>query len=192
MSMANEGKTEKARVFFAMWPHEVGQKALAAWQPLLREQCGGRSMRAETLHATLVFIGDVALHRLEALQLAAQEVEVAAFELCWDQARYWGHNHIAYAAPSEVPQRLLDLVHRLEQNLLRHRFRFDRRSYKPHITLLRHAKWSDAPLTAVPAFRCAGTACHEAGFPLPCAAQSSNPSLKEFPCLLKSNVTTPP
>lgn len=153
MAMANEGKTEKARVFFAMWPHEAEQKALAAWQQPLREQCGGRAMRAETLHATLVFIGDVALHRLEALQLAAQEVEAAPFELCWDEARYWGHNRIVFAAPREVPQRLLELVRHLEQNLLRHRFHFDRRSYKPHITLLRHAKWRDEPLPVVPAIR---------------------------------------
>ena len=103
-------------------------------------------MRAATLHATLVFLGDVVLHRLEALQLAAQEAEGEPFDLAFDAARYWGHNHIIYAAPHTVPPQLAQLVRVLEQRLRKHRFHFDRRPYKPHITLLRHAQWSDAPL----------------------------------------------
>lgn len=103
-------------------------------------------MRADTLHATLVFLGDVVQHRLEALQLAAQEVQGEPFDLVFDAARYWGHNHIVYAAPHEVPPQLVQLVHGLEQHLLKHRFHFDKRTYKPHVTLLRHAQWSDEPL----------------------------------------------
>ena len=135
-----------ARVFFALWPDDAERAALAAWQPALRRLCGGRSMRAGTLHTTLVFLGDVVLHRLEALQLAAQEAEGESFELALDAAHYWGHNHIVYAAPRVEPPQLAQLVRALEQCLSKHRFHFDRPPYKPHITLLRHAKWSDAPL----------------------------------------------
>jgi len=138
------------RVFFALWPGKAQREALAAWQGPLKKRCGGRAMRAETLHATLVFLGDVAQHRLEALKLAAQEVSGASLTLRLDQARYWGHNHIAYAAPGAVPELLGQLVSDLEQRLRRHRFRFDRRSYKPHVTLLRHAKWHDEPLPVMP------------------------------------------
>lgn len=134
------------RVFFALWPTVAERAALAAWQPPLRRLCGGKAMRADTLHATLVFLGDVAVRRLEALKLAAEEAGGAPFELCFDRARYWGHNHIAYAAPSVVPEPLPQLVSDLERRLQAHRFRFDRRDYKPHVTLLRHAKWSDEPL----------------------------------------------
>ena len=139
------------RVFFALWPDAAERAALAAWQPPLRELCGGKAMRPDTLHATLAFLGDVAAHRLEALKLAAQEVGGEGFELCFDIARYWGHNHIAYAAPSAVPEPLPLLVDELEQRLGAHRFRFDRRAYKPHVTLLRHANWSDEPLPEMPA-----------------------------------------
>lgn len=107
-------------------------------------------MRADTLHATLVFLGDVAEHRLEALYLAAQETEFADFALNLATAHYWGHNHIVYAAPDVIPPQLADLVSELELNLRRHRFRFEQRAYKPHITLLRHAKWSDAPKAGNP------------------------------------------
>ncbi|HXU94031.1 MAG TPA: RNA 2',3'-cyclic phosphodiesterase [Gallionella sp.] len=139
------------RVFFALWPNASERAALAGWQPPLRELCGGRAMPAANLHNTLVFVGNVAEHRLEALQLAAQEVEGERFDLRFDQARYWGHNHIVFAAPRRVPPQLAQLVRDLEQRLEHHRFRFDRRDYKPHVTLLRHSKWSDAPLPEMPA-----------------------------------------
>lgn len=149
----NDKQPAPVRVFFALWPGETERAALAAWQPPLRKLCGGRMMLADNLHNTLVFLGNVAEHRLEALKLAAQEVQGERFELRVDRARYWGHNHIVYAAPQEVPPPLAQLVSDLELCLAQHRFRFDRRDYKPHVTLLRHAKWSDEPLPEMPAVR---------------------------------------
>lgn len=106
-------------------------------------------MRSETLHTTLIFIGEIDLNRLESLKLAAQNASVEGFKLCFDTARYWGHNHIVHAAPVHVPQPLLELVSQLEQNLAEQGFKFDHRSYKPHVTLLRNAHWSDTPLPAM-------------------------------------------
>jgi 2'-5' RNA ligase len=145
--LMSESLHEKTvRVFFALWPNEAERGKLAAWQPDLHEICGGLAMRTDTLHATLVFLGEVESHRLEAIQLVAQEIEGLAFDLVLTEARYWGHNHIVYAAPHTVPTQLTQLVHDLEQRLLKHRFHFEPREYKPHVTLLRHAQWSDAPL----------------------------------------------
>lgn len=145
MDARDSGKN--VRVFFALWPSPHEQAALAAWQPGLRDLCGGKPMRADNLHATLVFVGGVAEHRLEALKLAGQEVQGRRFDLNFDGAHYWGHNHIVHAAPSHVPAVLEQLVKDLEQSLRRHRFRFDSHPrYQPHVTLLRHAKWRDAPL----------------------------------------------
>lgn len=142
-----EAESQKpVRVFFALWPNEGERAALAAWQPSLQQLVGGRLTPAEKLHNTLVFLGEVQPERLEAMQLAAQEVNGAAFQLVFDVARYWGHNHIVYAAPVSVPKKLQQLVNDLEQRLLRHHFKFDHRAYKPHVTLLRHGQWTDAPL----------------------------------------------
>lgn len=140
-------KTEKrVRAFFALWPNDAERIALAGWQPVLHKLCGGRSMRANTLHNTLAFLGDIEQHRLEALQLAAQEVNGERFDLAFDVARYWGHNHIVYAAPHAAPPQLAQLVRDLERRLTMHHFDFDQRPYKPHVTLLRHAQWGDRPL----------------------------------------------
>ncbi len=144
--LSNQSREASARVFFALWPDGAERAALAAWQPALHKLCGGRSMRADTLHTTLVFLGDVVLHRLEALQLAAQEVDGESCDLAFDMVQYWGHNHIVLAVPHAVPPQLAQLVHILERRLIKHHFHFDKRPYKPHVTLLRHAQWSDALL----------------------------------------------
>lgn len=135
---------DTVRVFFALWPTAAERRAQALWTPAL--PCCGRVMTPATLHATLVFLGEVEVDRLEALKLAAQEVVGARFKLCFDQARYWGHNHILYAAPRLIPPQLVKLVNDLEQKLIKHRFRFEPREYKPHVTLMRNVHWSDDPL----------------------------------------------
>jgi 2'-5' RNA ligase len=139
-SMAEPSDNPKAKVFFALWPSAAERDRLAAWQKPLQRLCGGRAMSGETLHNTLVFIGNVEQARLEALQLAAQEVSGQRFELCFDAARYWVHNHIVYAAPGDPPLQLAQLVDALQQHLTTHGFNFDQREYQPHVTLLRNAR----------------------------------------------------
>jgi len=145
-SMAHPSGNPKVKVFFALWPTAAERGQLASWQKPLHQLCGGRVMRGETLHNTLVFIGDVEQARLAALQLAAREVDGQAFELCFDAARYWAHNHIVYAAPGDPPQQLAQLVDVLRQRLTAHGFEFDQRAYQPHVTLLRNARWTDTAL----------------------------------------------
>ncbi|OGT17790.1 MAG: hypothetical protein A2342_02140 [Gallionellales bacterium RIFOXYB12_FULL_54_9] len=98
-------------------------------------------MSPQTLHATLVFLGEVDVARLEALKLAAEEVVAQRFELCFDVARYWGHNHIVYAAPGIVPVPLQYLVSELERHLVQHRFKFD----TPHSNLPREVEGAIVP-----------------------------------------------
>lgn len=134
------------RVFFALWLNAAERNQMATWQLTLKYLCGGRAMCGETLHSTLLFIGDVASQRLPALQLGVREIIASDFELCFDEARYWKHNHIVYAAPSAIPPPLIALVSALEQRLKALHFKFDQRDYHPHITLLRNAQLCEHPL----------------------------------------------
>lgn len=143
----------KMRVFFALWPSATECEGLAKWQTALKNLCGGRIMRPDTLHVTLVFLGDVAVDRLNALKLAAEEVSAARFSVQFDEARYWGHNHILYAVLGEVPPELAQLVLGLEKHLIRHHFKFEQREYKPHVTLLRNVHWNDDILPKMPPVR---------------------------------------
>ncbi len=134
------------RLFFALWPDEAVRRYLSDW-PL---RCSGRAMSPQTLHTTLVFLGAVDAARLEALKLAVEEVVAQSFELCFDVARYWGHNHILYGAPSVVPVQLSFLVSELERHLVRQHFEFERRLYKPHVTLMRNVHWRDDTFPPMP------------------------------------------
>lgn len=147
--MQTPAPVKKMRLFFALWPQDAEQQALAAWQPPLRQHCGGRAMRPQGLHATLVFLGDVAADRLADALQAARAVSGERFELVWDEARHWRHNHIVLAAPGQTPPALLQLVSALEQSLLQQQFAFEHRSYQPHVTLLRNAQCGAGPLPAL-------------------------------------------
>ncbi len=138
-----------ARVFFALWPTEAESGALAAWQMPLKQLCGGRAVLGKTLHLTLAFLGGIEQIRLESLIRAAQEVRTEDFELCFDGAHFWGRNHIVYAAPDHVPPQLVRLTGALEQSLDTHGFKFDQHEFKPHITLLRNARGTNAELNVM-------------------------------------------
>lgn len=139
-----------ARVFFALWPDAATRARLdrlAAEQQRLR---GGRRTRAETIHLTLVFVGELARERLPELGMRAAEVVVPAFEVSFDRIDCWPHNRIAFLTASAPPEALLSLVGELERVLDLAGIRFDRRPYVPHITLVRHADCRRPPADPAP------------------------------------------
>lgn len=130
---------ESIRLFFALWPDAAVRDRLNAASGKLHERRGGRRTRPETLHLTLVFIGEIALQRLPEVFAAAEGVTVEKFELLFDHADCWRHNHIAHLGVGYTPPALLELVGQLESRLAASEIPFDRRPYVPHITLLRKA-----------------------------------------------------
>jgi len=130
---------ERMRVFFALWPDEEVRDSLDAAAGKLHELRGGRRTRPETLHLTLVFIGEIDTNRLPELLAAAEGVAVPKFEVLFDQTDCWRHNHVAHLGASLSPPALLELVGQLESRLTAASVPFDRRPYVPHITLLRKA-----------------------------------------------------
>lgn len=136
--MAEESK-KTARVFFALWPSFAVRSALDLAGEKMHEVCSGRRTRAETIHITLIFLGDVAVERIEELKVQATLVEASAFELHLTRLGWWRHNRVAWATSEETPQALIGLVADLTIRLKEAGFHFDERSYVPHATLLRKA-----------------------------------------------------
>src|SRR4051812_10996126 len=128
------------RVFFALWPDEAQRDELYRAAQSAHALSGGRLMRRENLHQTLVFIGDVAADKMAAIQEAGAALDGFAFTLEFGTLHYWRHNRIVWAAPSATPQPLLETVAALETALERADVAFDRRPYAPHITLIRDAR----------------------------------------------------
>lgn len=138
MSISTDKTT--VRVFFALWPDAAERAALSAFQPVLKALCKGRVMLGGNLHATLVFLGNVDVDRLDEVYAAANSLKFDPFHLVWNQICCWKHNHIVHAAAEYTPEPLALLVRQLEENLLQRGFDFERRPYQPHVTLLRNAR----------------------------------------------------
>lgn len=127
------------RVFFALWPDAPVSAELDAAAGELHKLRGGRRSRPDTLHLTLVFIGELDANRLPELLAAAEDIAVPGFDVLFDRTDCWRHNQIAFLGASQTPFALLKLVTQLESRLTARDIPFDRRPYVPHITLLRKA-----------------------------------------------------
>jgi len=171
-----------ARVFFALWPPPEVARQLSAVADAFAKSAGGRATRQETIHLTLAFIGDVPLDRLPDLLRAARKVRAEAFDLTLDQFGLWRHNRIFWAGCSVLPPALAELSVALVAELLSAGFNVAnaRRSFTPHITLVRKVMALDAALP-----RCAPLAWRGEKFVLVrstlSAGGSSYQTLAEFP-----------
>lgn len=143
--MSPEGGAEQkikpatARVFFALWPSPALASALADVATAVAGRYGGRSSRADTIHLTLAFLGEVPESALPTLCALAAELEAPPFELVIDRLGFWPHNHLLWAGCSTTPAPLQDMVLALQKSLIAAGFTPDRadRPFTPHLTLLR-------------------------------------------------------
>ena len=105
---------------------------------------GGRLIRPDHLHLTLVFLGNVAHAKTFQLEATAQQQCRAGFSLEFGKTGYWRHNRIVWAAPISIPEPLRALVAALERSLQHAGIQFDRQrkenEYVPHVTLIRDAR----------------------------------------------------
>jgi RNA 2',3'-cyclic 3'-phosphodiesterase len=127
-------------LFFALWPDDSVRAALAALTRELRPQCGGRAVRASNLHLTLAFLGDVPLSRIPELTMLASELSFAPCTLELSACGYWRHNRVVWAGTAQTPGTLVDLASRLAQSLRVRGYRYEKREYVAHVTLLRDAR----------------------------------------------------
>jgi len=128
-----------ARVFFALWPVETVRAALHGQGRRLHAQLGGRLTRADSIHMTLLFLGEVAQTRLDALHRAAAGIRVEPFPLWLDRAACWRHNRIAWVGPTRTPPALEALVGQLRACVSDAGFTFDHKPFAAHVTLVRNA-----------------------------------------------------
>lgn len=133
------------RLFFALWPDDATRAALDQTAASLHLTWSGRRMRRESLHLTLVFLGDTPVMRLDALRQLAVTVAGEAFTLTLDSPGCWPQNRVGWLGVKETPPELTQLVSNLRRVLHAGEFPLDRQRYVPHVTLLRNARCSMPP-----------------------------------------------
>jgi len=98
--------------------------------------------RAEKLHLTLKFLGEIEAGRVEALTRAAQRAAGAAgkFELTLREAGAFpprGNPRILWLGLEDAAGRLAQLQQRLETECERENFPRETRAFRPHLTIAR-------------------------------------------------------
>jgi 2'-5' RNA ligase len=136
---ARRPESDRARLFFALWPERSVQAALGTLAAQAQAQCGGRAIVQDNIHLTLFFVGAFERARIGTLERAAASVERAPFELMFDRLGYWRHNRIVWAGVGESPPALSRLAFTLSAALARIGLRGEERPYVPHVTLVRNA-----------------------------------------------------
>lgn len=165
LSTASGNRTQ--RLFFALWPDAATRAALAVMAGVLRRTCGGRAPRADQLHLTLAFLGDVPEARSAELADLAAALRAQPFVLNLDQVGWWRRHRLVWAAPQTCPPALEVLAAVLAGRLQAGGFHTERRRFLPHVTLLRDAGQAPA-LTA-----CAPLTWRPTQFVLACSQPAS-------------------
>lgn len=151
MTRAAPAATNTRRVFFALWPDSQTRAHLETLSAQAHAEFGGRRMRAETLHMTLAFIGDIDAARVDLALATGDELGARpGFSMTIDRLRCWRHNRIVWCGPQRVPAALAETASQLGQHLSAAGFRLEARPFAAHATLLRNADCSRSAPDFVP------------------------------------------
>ncbi|MGP9800662.1 RNA 2',3'-cyclic phosphodiesterase [Rheinheimera sp. NSM] len=142
------------RLFFSLKFSNAQQQQLLPYQQQALSLCpGAKAVDHDNLHLTLFFLGQVNTTQQQRLVDAAQQIKLAAVSLTLDHLACFARPKILYLAPSVIPDALLQLQQQLAVLCKAEGFSDIHDSYRPHITLARHAvcdaafKQPVAPLT---------------------------------------------
>jgi 2'-5' RNA ligase len=139
MSSAPEERSERHRVFFALWPDDATRAAISRATRAVVGASGGRPIAKERLHVTVAFLGELTADGLASARTAAP-VSVGEFELVLDSVGLWPESKILWLAPMAPPEARFELDARLADALAARGFRVEERVYRPHVTLARRAR----------------------------------------------------
>jgi 2'-5' RNA ligase len=126
------------RLFFALWPADAQRRALTR---VLRELPAhrGRESHPLDIHITLAFLGRVSNEQRYCVQQAAERARGVPFELVLDRIGCFPGARVLWCGADACPALLLDLVSSLTAGLEHCGFPPERRTYRPHATLVRNA-----------------------------------------------------
>lgn len=145
-----------ARLFFALWPSESMQTALADSVSTLVDPAKCRPVPASNFHLTLAFLGSVELGRVASLhELAARCVtscppSTLPLVVDLDRFEYWRRPHILCATASSTPPAISAFARTLKRALTAEGFAPDMKPFRAHATFARKVHGSEDRLQAIP------------------------------------------
>lgn len=136
----NEGahKPARRRLFFALWPDAEIRRAICDSTSAAVDQSRGRRVKKANLHLTLAFLGNVETERATQLE-RMPGVREHGFDCVLDTLGYARRARVLWIEPSVVPPALERLEENLWSTLSGLGFEREKRPFRPHVTLARHA-----------------------------------------------------
>ncbi|MBL8518608.1 MAG: RNA 2',3'-cyclic phosphodiesterase [Betaproteobacteria bacterium] len=126
-----------ARAFFALWPDASVRERLAVHAEEIAKQAGGKPVKPDSLHMTLIFVGNVAEDKLARLAAVVDRISRKPFSMGLDRLSAFAEPGVAWVGTSHVPSALYDIQAQLYMELENAGFDVEQRRFVPHITIAR-------------------------------------------------------
>jgi 2'-5' RNA ligase len=142
LSAAAPPREATRRLFFALWPQPAARNALCEAAEQAVSACAGRAVPAQSLHATLAFLGSVPERRIGELQGIARRVAdtfaaEAPVTLQFAELAHWARPAILVALSAAASPAAHALAQRLKSETLAAGFAPDLKPFHAHVTLAR-------------------------------------------------------
>jgi RNA 2',3'-cyclic 3'-phosphodiesterase len=131
--------TERARLFYALWPDEAVRGEIARLAGQVLGPLPGRPVPARNLHLTLAFLHSVPRVQLPALLDLGARLALPPLELELDRWGWFERPRVLWLGPSRVPPALAAFERTLWQGLAPLGFAREHAQFRPHVTLRRKA-----------------------------------------------------
>lgn len=156
----NASREPSRRLFFALWPDEAMQGALAEASREALRRSDGQPVPVQNYHFTLAFLGSVVESRIEGVQAVATRVAAAFREvrqtsgarvrIGLDRIEYWKKHEILCATSTTPSADAAALSEALKQALTAEGFAPDLKPFRAHVTLARKVRRATADRTLPP------------------------------------------
>lgn len=131
------------RLFFALWPDDAMQSALATATRSVVTACDGTPVPIQNFHFTLAFLGAVPASRTRELgELAARAAAYGRgpIDVTLDHIDYWRKSQVLCATSSTEAHAAAALAEHLKHEVTKNGFAPDLKPFRAHVTLARKVR----------------------------------------------------
>jgi RNA 2',3'-cyclic 3'-phosphodiesterase len=125
-------------VFLALWPDEKTRinivNSFKLSEFINRD---GKDLRAQKLHLTLHFLGNISPEKYQCVVRMVQEIQFKAFDIVLNRFGVFPKAGVFYLGMSNIPHELVSLHKKLGEKLQQCDYRPESRRFAPHVTLKR-------------------------------------------------------
>ena len=128
------------RLFFALWPDRRQRDRMRDFINPVAKLVEGRAIDRRNWHITLAYIGEFPERRIDEMLDAKKALAVEPFRLRFDRLEFWARPKVAALVAPTVPTELEQLVESLKERMTFAGLEPEQRTYRPHVTVVRHAR----------------------------------------------------